>query len=150
MFQHAVQDFAGLVSSLPELVEPYESVDSNGASIRRYMINDPASHLEVALDPSPPPRVPPRAERGAGVAVARGGEWGEGGSGGKPVGVLERDLAYLQRRYRSAFILASSSEAAGGSNSAGELLRLLLNNRKTWPSCVPLYTAAFWVITHSG
>jgi len=127
VYQHAEQNFVALLTSLPNLVESYESVDSNGASVRRYMINDPSSHLEVTTDPQARSFTQQHQEDepGRDSKAGRRGTPAEGGSPSAPsipLTALDRDLAYLQRRYRSAFLVASSSEVAEGSTSAGGVL----------------------------
>lgn len=142
-FRAAQLDFLPLVTSLPELVESYESVDANGASVRRYMINDPASHLEAepafsrvtaATQPgtqelawgsktadssSTPQRMPAQGDAAQSSAEVQA-EARESNalsmqpsvSGREPTaeeerptmaGATERDIAYMQRRYRDAF-----------------------------------------------
>ena len=110
IFRDAQAEFLALVTSLPELVEAYESVDMAGASVRRYMINDPDSRLEsqpasapaATAHPAPAPAAPAPAQ---------------GSSGETAVAIetarlppdLEAEVAYLQRRYRSAFMVTSTS-----------------------------------------
>ena len=91
-------------------------MDANGASARRYMINDPGSHLEAEVIPEKAAR--PQAKQGvsqqpqdqstASVKNVSGTTAEEEGGGGHTV--MQRDLAYMQRRYRSAFASTSSSE----------------------------------------
>ena len=106
IFRDAQTEFLALVTSLPELVEAYESVDTAGASARRYMINDPDSRLEsqpaATAHPAPAPAAPAPAQGSSGeTAVATENAW-------LPP-ELEAEIAYLQRRYRSAFLVTSTS-----------------------------------------
>jgi hypothetical protein len=129
VYQYAERNFVALLTSLPELVESYESVDSHGASVRRYMINDPGSHMEVATDPQFQLRTQPHQENkvGRNSEAARWESPREGGSPSIPLAALERDLVYLQRRYRSAFLVTSSSESADGSADSGMIILFSLS-----------------------
>ena len=104
IFRDAQAEFLALVTSLPELVEAYESVDAAGASVRRYMINDPDSRLEsqpasvpAATSPAPTPAQGSSSETAVATEIVR-----------LPP-ELEAEVAYLQRRYRSAFLVTSTS-----------------------------------------
>lgn len=98
-------------------------MDAHGASARRYMtINDPRSRLEAAASP---PKASAKSGETADLAQQRdessialerhqeGNEEaaGNGVSNSQRQETLQRDLAYMQRRYRSAF--SSTPSKAG-------------------------------------
>lgn len=119
-FEHAQSQFQTLVTLMPELVERYEAVDEGGASVRRYMINDPESHIETV------PAVTGRLNRegplpDAGVHLQDGSDAPDGSlsKSSRPEArdlaeaMARKDAAYMERRYRSNFALASTSSSKG-------------------------------------
>lgn len=107
--------FKDLVTCRPELIESYESVDGNGASVRRYMLNDPDSHIEVANQN--------HVQIGEDTGRSSIKEDQELASiDGNPQlhplmegnRHIEAEVIYLKRRFRSAFIPASPSSQSKG------------------------------------
>ena len=47
VFEHLQQNFVPLITSIPELLEPYQSVNADGATIRRYAIVNPDTQVQV-------------------------------------------------------------------------------------------------------
>ena len=47
IFQHLEQDFVSLITSLPEFLEPYQSVNADGATVRRYAIINPDNQAQI-------------------------------------------------------------------------------------------------------
>lgn len=49
IFQHFEQNFVALITSLPEVLEPYQSVNADGATVRRYAIlnSDNQVHMDT-------------------------------------------------------------------------------------------------------
>lgn len=47
IFEHLQQNFVPLITSIPELLEPYQSVNADGATIRRYAIVNPDNQVQV-------------------------------------------------------------------------------------------------------
>lgn len=130
-FEYASSHFLELITSIPLLVEAYEGVDANGASARRYMINDPKSRIEpTALEIShhQAPKKPDEPTRIEHIQSQQGRGHGEDAppspeeqavasesknSGGEH---SARDIAYMERRYRSAFASTSAPSAIGPSS----------------------------------
>lgn len=125
-FAYPQTHFLSLITSMPELVERYEAVDANGASVRRYMINDPQSHMEMASnqrDHSAQAEQTPEETKDALAASDRPERSGFGGPeharegqkdhGSEKDGSAWRDIAYMERRYRSRFTSTSSSSSHG-------------------------------------
>ena len=108
-FKYAESNFLALVTSVPELVEKYETVDGNGASVRRYMINDPDSHLEpdsAFEQHSKSTRQPDQQqEQKNEVSKQIGAASGQQQVASK---TAAQDLAYMERRYRSSFTTTTS------------------------------------------
>lgn len=120
LFEYAQSHFLELITSVPTLIESYEVVDANGASARRYMINDPQSHLETEARPESLQASEANREQNSAqqnqdgsTSYAKGlsGEAGREGDQDAEQSATQRDLAYMQRRYRSKF--ASTSSATG-------------------------------------
>lgn len=47
IFRHLQQSFVPLITSMPELLEPYQSVNSDGATVRRYAIINPDNQVQI-------------------------------------------------------------------------------------------------------
>lgn len=47
IFQHLEQDFVSLITSLPEFLEPYQSINADGATVRRYAIVNPDNQVQI-------------------------------------------------------------------------------------------------------
>ena len=47
IFQHLEQDFVSLITCLPEFLEPYQSVNADGATVRRYAIINPDNQVQI-------------------------------------------------------------------------------------------------------
>ena len=129
VLRYAESHFQELITSRPDLVESYESVDSNGASVRRYMLIDPQSHIEAAPEvlgrlKASNTRPAENIEKTA-VTARHPTENVETKDVHHPLLVsnerVAMEVAYMQRRFRSALILASTSDSV-----AGMLLHLLL------------------------
>lgn len=47
MFQYLQQNFLSLITSMPEFLEPYQSVNADGATVRRYAIVNPDNQVQI-------------------------------------------------------------------------------------------------------
>ena len=47
VFKHLQQNFVSLIVSIPELLEPYQSVNADGATVRRYAILNPDTQIQM-------------------------------------------------------------------------------------------------------
>ena len=126
-FEQAQSHFLDLITSIPELVESYEVVDANGASARRYMINDPQSHLEAeaATQNTKPASLEseqgcPRHDKNITSAKAVLKTTVTEDKEEEKQSALQRDFDYMQRRYRSGFAITASS-------ASGKFLKTLEN-----------------------
>ena len=129
-FNYASSHFLELVNGIPELIEAYESVDSNGASARRYMVNDPKSHLEptAASASSMTPKLNGTEAQQHGKAQSREAsknmaqasleddQAAKRSNSDSDIDLVARDMAFMERRYRSAFASTSLQPSCGATS----------------------------------
>ncbi|KAL3135703.1 hypothetical protein ABBQ38_006174 [Trebouxia sp. C0009 RCD-2024] len=53
LFQHLERDFVSLITCLPEFLEPYQSVNAGGATVRRYAIINPDNQVHIDTHAAP-------------------------------------------------------------------------------------------------
>ncbi len=54
MFDAAQRDFVSLISYIPELVEPYEGTNADGATVRRFAIVNADQEVGMLRDTGQP------------------------------------------------------------------------------------------------
>lgn len=53
IFQHLEEHFVSLITCLPEFLEPYQSVNADGATVRRYAIINPDNQVHIDTRAAP-------------------------------------------------------------------------------------------------
>lgn len=120
VFRHAQASFLELVTSVPELLEAYESVDEHGASLRRVMINDPDS--QILLTDSLSARIGSQAAASSSAGIEQAASQQTMPQSSTLADTAHADIAnaawqaeicYLERKYRTALKVALVSDQKG-------------------------------------
>ena len=143
VFQHLEQDFVSLLTCLPELLEPYQSVNADGATVRRYAIINPDNwvqidtHAAAAKTDSQVPssaasRQPKQSDFSQSAASKAAAARPQShrtvthspplqgiavGDATVPAGI-NTALTYMQRRYGSGLIISAPSPASQTSSNS--------------------------------